>query len=465
MPETNFYITTMDVTNENLFLSYNVAARADLGGVAQLVAIVQPTFIFLQEVTLSSDILVTVPGLESYLGVSNVNPQGGNKPGTATLWKKGIEGVVVNNIVPRRIQFITTGNDGTFINVYAPSGTQGERERRVLFSQDLLTLVDAAPTRPTLVGDWNCIIHRKEVEPRGGSNGNAADGEPGRKLQFELKKLTKIGGFVDGFINANPGVQEYTWFRPGRRRSRLDRCYIHRSILDRLVRVFHVPHLTDHAALIFVLKGGSVKVKREGPEGYWKLNSAVVKDKRFRRNFENFYAKVALEKENFDFPSEWFDQAFRPQCRHFLMQFSTMRQQGWRDTVGFLSRCLSNAVSHFDWAEVSRLRESLMRYHREDTMGLVVRSRCQGRLEAEVASIYHLDQGVKRGKQGRLDKLAKEVNKGQKGSPSRILLEDRSQVEDEAITFFSNLLQGFHKTADELGDSLFEPDFSDLDFF
>ena len=80
----------MDVLNENLFLSYNVAARSDLGGVAQLVAIVQPTFIFLQEVTLSSDNLVTVPGLESYQGVSNVDPQGGNKPGTATLWKSGI---------------------------------------------------------------------------------------------------------------------------------------------------------------------------------------------------------------------------------------------------------------------------------------------------------------------------------------------------------------------------------------
>merc|ERR1712239_120910 len=59
-------------------------------------------------------------------------------------------------------------------------------------------------------------------------------------------------------------------------------------------------------------------------------------------------------------------------------------------------------------------------------MGLVVRSRCQGHLEAEVASIYHLNQGVKRGKQGRLVKLAREVDKGQKGSSGRILLEDQS---------------------------------------
>ena len=88
-------------------------------------------------------------------------------------------------------------------------------------------LIEAAPTRPTLVGDWNCIIHRKEMEPHGRNGGNIPDGEPGRKLQFQLKRLTKIGCFVDGFVTANPGIQEYTWFRPGRRRSRLDQCYIH----------------------------------------------------------------------------------------------------------------------------------------------------------------------------------------------------------------------------------------------
>merc|ERR1712239_79573 len=65
-------------------------------------------------------------------------------------------------------------------------------------------------------------------------------------------------------------------------------------------------------------------------------------------------------------------------------------------------------------------------------MGLVVRSRCQGCLEAEVASIYHLNQGVKRGKQSPLDKLAKEVDRGQQGPLRKILLEDRNQVENEA---------------------------------
>ena len=66
--------TLMDVESTNVFLSYNVAASLDLGGVSQLVAMFKPTFIFLQEVTLDSDSLVMVPGLYGYRGVTSVSP-------------------------------------------------------------------------------------------------------------------------------------------------------------------------------------------------------------------------------------------------------------------------------------------------------------------------------------------------------------------------------------------------------
>ena len=182
----------------------------------------------------------------------------------------------------------------------------------VLLGQDLIPLIQAAPARPTLVGDWNCITHRNKVEPHGGAGVVAAGGKPERKIQLELKKLVKDGGFVVGFVHANPG----------RRRSRLDRCYIHGSRLDSLVSVFHVAHQTDHMALVFTLKGGSIRTSEVGAESYWKLNSAVLKDKQFRRNFERFYSEVVAEKEWFKNPLEWFDRSFEPQVRDFLQIFS-----------------------------------------------------------------------------------------------------------------------------------------------
>ena len=169
----------MDVTSTNVFLFYNLAASLDLGGVSLLVIMFKPMFIFSQEVTLDSDSLVKVPGLHAYQGVSKVDQLGGTKPGTASLWRTDVEGIVVSNLVPRRLQNITTGNDGIFINLYPPSGSQGKRERRVLLGQELFPLIQAAPTRPTLVGDWNFIIHRNEVEPHGGAGGAAAEEKPG----------------------------------------------------------------------------------------------------------------------------------------------------------------------------------------------------------------------------------------------------------------------------------------------
>ena len=55
------------------------------------------------------------------------------------------------------------------------------------------------------MGDWNCIIHRNEVEPHGEAGGAASGGKPVRKLQLEHKNLVRDGGFLDGFVYASPG--------------------------------------------------------------------------------------------------------------------------------------------------------------------------------------------------------------------------------------------------------------------
>ena len=55
--------------------------------------------------------------------------------------------------------------------------------------------------------------------------------------------------------------------------------------------------------------------------------------------------------------------------------------------MGFLSHRIGEAYKRFDWSTVARYWVHLKRLLQEDTMGLVVRSRCQGWSEAEVASL------------------------------------------------------------------------------
>ena len=84
--------------------------------------------------------------------------------------------------------------------------------------------------------------------------------------------------------------------------------------------------------------------------------------------------------------------------------------------MGYLPHSLCKAIIQFDWSTLARIPMSLKQLLQEDSLGLMVRSRCQGQAETKVASIYHLNRGVKNSKEGWLDKLAKMVSKGPKPS-------------------------------------------------
>ena len=108
----------------HIYISYNVAGSSSLSGVSQLIKSFDPLFIFLQEIYLSTEQLHTHVG-DNYLGVSNIENNGIRKPGSAVLWKSEVN-AVVTNIVPLHMQLIQTQSHSNFINIYAPTGSQGE---------------------------------------------------------------------------------------------------------------------------------------------------------------------------------------------------------------------------------------------------------------------------------------------------------------------------------------------------
>ena len=67
------------------FLSYNVASSSTLSGLNLLLSLFNPTMVFLQEITLTTEQLLAIVG-GGYNGVSNVDPLEPRKPGTAVVW-------------------------------------------------------------------------------------------------------------------------------------------------------------------------------------------------------------------------------------------------------------------------------------------------------------------------------------------------------------------------------------------
>ena len=118
-----------------------MAARSDLAGLGQLVDHFKPDYVFLQEVAVSKEHLEEHLGREYNCQV-NIEPDS-SKPGSAVAWRSGME-VQVVPMVPARMQRLDTCH-GVFINVYANSRTKGEAARRVLFGQDLVSLIAVDP--------------------------------------------------------------------------------------------------------------------------------------------------------------------------------------------------------------------------------------------------------------------------------------------------------------------------------
>ena len=112
-------------------------------------------------------------------------------------------------------------------------------------------------------------------------------------------------------------------------------------------------------------------------------------------------------------------------------------------------------------------RAKLKQFNQEDSIGLIVRSRHQEATEQERASLFHINREVKKGNLSRLDKLAKEYSVIENGVEvkEKKILESREEIEEETVTFFTYLFQGYHRSNGDIGQEPFEPDLSDSDYF
>ena len=104
------------MTVKNAFLSYNVASSSTLSGLHLLLNLFKPSIVFLQEITLTTDQLLAVVG-STFNGMSNVDPSDPRRPGNVVLWKSEMNDIVVQNVVPLRLQLLTSTSLGIFINV------------------------------------------------------------------------------------------------------------------------------------------------------------------------------------------------------------------------------------------------------------------------------------------------------------------------------------------------------------
>ena len=115
-------------------ITYNIAAKDNLGGLYDILVIEKPDIVLLQEVHVSTDELSTV--LQNYNNKTVVNNDmtDDKSRGTAIVWRVGVEVSRVNTLELSRLQSVDFG-PLTFFNVYAPSGQNNRTQRRDFFGR------------------------------------------------------------------------------------------------------------------------------------------------------------------------------------------------------------------------------------------------------------------------------------------------------------------------------------------
>ena len=125
---------------------------------------------------------------------------------------------------------------------------------------------------------------------------------------------------------------------------------------------------------------------------FWKLNTSVLKDEDFLHNFADRYKKWQSSISDYSDIADWWDHCAKPNIKQFCIGVSSCLSEVRRDTKKFLFSYLKFVLKNGQWEEVARVKQQLKDILQEEAFGYVVRSRHKGSLEAEAASLYHVNR-------------------------------------------------------------------------
>ena len=379
--------------------------------------------------------------------MTNIDFDNQNAMGTGFVWKTYLPISEVYNVVECRGQLLKFGNQ-SFVNIYAPSGSQNKQARRTFFGQDIFRVIRGLDkTNPIIGGDFNCIISSKDTEK------NFAD-----KKCPALKNLVDSFSYSDPYRLLHPDGEDFTFCRPSCAASRLDRFYVPQHLAGDVKQVSHHASLADHKYVVMTISLPDVSKIPEpvfANNSYWKLNTSILKDEDFLPNFSKMYQKLQSKIDEFSSIADWWDVCAKPAIKMFCMGVSTHLAEIKRDTKKYLFSYLNVALKLKDWSEVARVREEIKTILLQESMGFVVRSRFNENSEAEVASLFHFNRENKNSKKNNLNslKIGDEISA------------DKNIIEAEVLQYFGALFNGHHdKHLHDTGQS-FVPDNSGLDDF
>jgi len=203
-----------------------------------------------------------LPGYDCHFALAddpkNVTFRGGRMYGVVTYIRRELAAQALSPPPwDREGRVVTVALEGlSIVNVYAVNGSDkpyydhdlglvtGDRHAfKQTFQRRLAEYADALPGDLVLAGDWNVTPTAFDTVPRLRTEEPHATA---RRLFLDV--MMPDLDLVDTFRAKNPGVQKFSWFRPGARRTdaaRVDQILVSSSLLSR-VRVADIDEAPEH---------------------------------------------------------------------------------------------------------------------------------------------------------------------------------------------------------------------------
>ena len=179
------------------------------------------------------------------------------------------------------------------LNIYAPT----RNSKKLKFYKHLHKYI-SINDKVILGGDFN-NVEDLLLDRRGGNPNNTHL----LGMQY-LQKIKQRYNLTDIWQKQNPDKQLFTFHNNNKLiHSRLDRIYIPKN--QKIINVNIIPNnLSDHDAMQVII---SVKKKNIYSQGYWRLNTSIIKQKQFQKLFKKFWNDWLIQKKNYDTLNQWWE--------------------------------------------------------------------------------------------------------------------------------------------------------------
>ena len=377
----------------------------------------------LQEVKFSRNNL-----LESHFDVIyNLGP---HRLGTAILVKRGISFSRELLEPDGRLISIDVGSF-TFINIYAPSGSDKIVERNDFFRRTIPAYAGSSSLPLILVGDFNCVDNYDDRL----SNNPANSSTPlTRHINKALIELTTGFELVDIWLKLNPSDLGHT-FHHHSGSSRIDRVYSSRCLASSFSSAcLRTLSVSDHFPVESTLTTNLLPPKKSNFTCLWKLNISILNEERFQKMVHDFVESSCRHPLRTSGAADWWETVFKPGIKRLAIGYCTKRARLMRETRRFYQDCLQEVVNSepLDWPAFRELRSVSRAWEASVLQGYGVRSRAWDDSETEIASVFHVKKARLNFRNSCIEKVK---------DPSGNILSSEKEVDGEIVRHFVSIFK------------------------